>query len=831
MSLAIKVDLHTQDRARNVEMLTIDKLFGTGKDTTSLFGHPHHKYSMGVRGLNSTFSQGSVLAEQKNSKHANHQDSLTLNFEMSVMADLATGAFLEVDVPPLEVDSHSCTVSIASLPSTVDSIEVFVVQNTAETKLGTLTGGSFMTTQDFIDTGATNGLPLINQIMNVFLNNEDSGYENEFSVEVLGGPDEIQINASFEWSLKFTVEDSGNNVAGVLLVNGQDGQTSAVASQKNRGPATEFASYVYGLGHAMIDRIELWLGSRCLETVYGDYMHLFNELHREPGKTFGAHLFKHEGTTLPEMKVLSTRGFKLFVDIPFFFSKMKEGSPLPLQKMRKCNDEMLIKCHFRPLKDLTVSIPDLAPGSFEAVALSEDDGNDPPAFSQSNSDAKWSFGGGAENEYPGNGAWKLVDNNVGGGSDYVIIGPSEPSPANPFYLTYDHGSKVKINRYRLFRNTSSWPTAWILEGSNDLNTDFEIIDTTYSDATSNNLVQAPTYDPNSNSPSDNSDEAEQATFSDAEYQYFRFSFLGTDDTSANFEIKVREIQFFYGSGDNPTQKVSNLWSEFNFKLWMNMIKLPKQEALMLEHKEDSEVLVRLAEPVHNLTSDETGQPFKDQNLDIRLHLRHPTTQLVWALVDDHRVNKTVERHDLTPFIRGVSNLVGPFCNYEDMNVRRTGSSVIDSVLDDNDNSVNHDLISSCGLQETPNLVIPGDRFNFRATNPFDQEIEPMEFFQLTLNGQELLDGNLPPVYYRTVSTRSNRMVPHDSKKIYTYPFAAYTSPNSDILSGNMHFGKINEQRLTMRCSSEKNPTKLIMFAEHFNIFQMSQTDGFGMKFV
>jgi len=402
----------------------------------------------------------------------------------------------------------------------------------------------------------------------------------------------------------------------------------------------------------------------------------------------------------------------------------------------------------------------------------------------------------------------------------VLIGPVKPSSVNPYYLTYDHESKVKITRYRLFRNNSAWPTAWILEGSND-NENFSVIDTTYSDATSNNFLQ-PVYsgdDPDENS---NSDQADQADFNSVEYRYFRFSFLESLDTTPDFEIKIRQIQFFSVSGINQAQKVSNLWSEFNFKLWMNMIKLPRQEAIMVEQQNDSEeVLVRLVEPVHNLTSNETGAPFKDKNLDIRLNLRHPTSQLVWAVVDDHRMNKTVERYDLTPFIRGVSNLVGPFCGAEDFNVRRVGWSV----LDDNNN-----IISSCGLQETPNLVIPGDRFNFRAVDLFNEEIEPMEFFQLTLNGQELLDPNLPPLYYRKVTTRTNRMVPHDSKKIYTYPFAAYTSPNSQILTGNMHFGKINEQRLTMRCSS-RSPTKLIMYAEYFNIFQMSQDKGFGMKFL
>ena len=148
------------------------------------------------------------------------------------------------------------------------------------------------------------------------------------------------------------------------------------------------------------------------------------------------------------------------------------------------------------------------------------------------------FGGGADGEYPTGGGDRIFDNNVQ--SDYVILkqGTGDiPSPQNIFYLTYDHGADVIINRYRLFRHSSLSPQSWTFEASTD-NSTFVTLDTTYQ----NSNLSNPSY--SGNSPEDNVANANSADFnsSDTAYRYYRFGFTGANGGAD--ELKVSELQFF-----------------------------------------------------------------------------------------------------------------------------------------------------------------------------------------------------------------------------------------------------------------------------------------------
>lgn len=148
------------------------------------------------------------------------------------------------------------------------------------------------------------------------------------------------------------------------------------------------------------------------------------------------------------------------------------------------------------------------------------------------------FGGGADGEYPTGGGNRLFDNNVQ--SDYVILkqGTGDiPSPQNIFYLTYDHGADVIINRYRLFRHSSTSPQSWTFEASTD-NVSFVTLDTTYQ----NSNLSNPSY--SGNSPEDNVANANSADFnsSDTAYRYYRFGFTGANGGAD--ELKISELQFF-----------------------------------------------------------------------------------------------------------------------------------------------------------------------------------------------------------------------------------------------------------------------------------------------
>ena len=142
----------------------------------------------------------------------------------------------------------------------------------------------------------------------------------------------------------------------------------------------------------------------------------------------------------------------------------------------------------------------------------------------------WSISGGATSEFPSGGEGRLVDGTTDG-TDYVLIGANPPSPSAPFILTYDHGSAVQINKYKVFRHTSKYPQSWTFEASAN-NADWTLLDSTYQVVDSLGSVT--------------SNVSDDASFNglDTAYRYYRFNFTSTDDDTANYELKVREIQFF-----------------------------------------------------------------------------------------------------------------------------------------------------------------------------------------------------------------------------------------------------------------------------------------------
>lgn len=157
------------------------------------------------------------------------------------------------------------------------------------------------------------------------------------------------------------------------------------------------------------------------------------------------------------------------------------------------------------------------------------------------------IGGGANADFPSNEGFRIFDNNIA--TDYVVYQTANPanppSASNPYYLTYDHGSPVVLNRYRLYRNVLEFPTQWTLEASTD-DVTYVTIDTTFQNA---NLTTAPNYqgstdpdDPLNVAAADVSDDFNTAGVA---YRYYRWGFTGTTDNDGNVnECKIVELQLF-----------------------------------------------------------------------------------------------------------------------------------------------------------------------------------------------------------------------------------------------------------------------------------------------
>lgn len=116
-----------------------------------------------------------------------------------------------------------------------------------------------------------------------------------------------------------------------------------------------FASYVWGLGYAMISHAQFLVSNHSQEDLNGDYMEMHDELHGTPGKQFQESVFKYDNVTMPELAELSQQGPVLYVPIPFWWTKGAHAA-LPVIALN-CYD-MDVRIHLRSIDEIFVHVPD-----------------------------------------------------------------------------------------------------------------------------------------------------------------------------------------------------------------------------------------------------------------------------------------------------------------------------------------------------------------------------------------------------------------------------------------------------------------------------------------
>ena len=164
--------------------------------------------------------------------------------------------------------------------------------------------------------------------------------------------------------------------------------------------------------------------------------------------------------------------------------------------------------------------------------------------------------------------------------------------------------------------------------------------------------------------------------------------------------------------------------------------------------------------------------------------------------------------------------MGPFCDVEDTNVLREGHKMLPE-----------GFRTSADVQTTPRLFIPGNRFEYRGCDSDGQEVEPLEYVMLQMNRQNRFEETMPPEYYRMVTPFSNRRVPLDDQRIYTYAFTPWASDPHRLNLGSLNFGAMHEKVLQIKTRTKSSKTvRLIAFAETYNVF-LCVTHHFAMKYV
>ena len=114
------------------------------------------------------------------------------------------------------------------------------------------------------------------------------------------------------------------------------------------------AYWVNAIGYALMEEVSLEIGSQDIDTLYSDYMFLWEELTQRPGARIRESVGKFDYTLTVEDDLVefSSKQRDLFIQIPFFFNKyfLEKGLALPLISLTY--HEIKIKITFAKIEDI-----------------------------------------------------------------------------------------------------------------------------------------------------------------------------------------------------------------------------------------------------------------------------------------------------------------------------------------------------------------------------------------------------------------------------------------------------------------------------------------------
>lgn len=123
---------------------------------------------------------------------------------------------------------------------------------------------------------------------------------------------------------------------------------------------TGLATWVWAVGYAMIESAKILIGGNEVEHLSGDYMELYDELHRKPGQHLRDAVFKMDRVTVPELAAMSAVAQTLYVPIPFFFTRGPH-CVLPVgrnfDRIVSQNVRVEVEINFRRIQDIAIVLP------------------------------------------------------------------------------------------------------------------------------------------------------------------------------------------------------------------------------------------------------------------------------------------------------------------------------------------------------------------------------------------------------------------------------------------------------------------------------------------
>ncbi len=116
----------------------------------------------------------------------------------------------------------------------------------------------------------------------------------------------------------------------------QDEPAQGTEGQPGYVPATYFntgAYWVNAIGYALMQEVTLEIGSQDIDTLYSEYMFLWEELTQRPGARIRESVgrFDYSEGVEEDMIEFAKQKRELFIQIPFFFNKyfLEKGLALP----------------------------------------------------------------------------------------------------------------------------------------------------------------------------------------------------------------------------------------------------------------------------------------------------------------------------------------------------------------------------------------------------------------------------------------------------------------------------------------------------------------------
>ena len=193
--------------------------------------------------------------------------------------------------------------------------------------------------------------------------------ENDFSSGTVGFGQRVSANVS----------RYGDLVSDVLLevtLPAIEAPASVLdASGVAVADADKAAYWVNAIGYAIVSEVEIEIGGTEVDTLYSEWMFLWEELTQRPGARLQEQIgkFSFSADVEEDMIEFASQERKLFVPLPFWFNKyfMEHGLSIPLIALTY--HEIKIKVSFRPLSECSCVVrrdTDATWGEFWALTTS-----------------------------------------------------------------------------------------------------------------------------------------------------------------------------------------------------------------------------------------------------------------------------------------------------------------------------------------------------------------------------------------------------------------------------------------------------------------------------